>query len=71
MNMIDYAKMEVRLVDCLAEWWDSLDGGGTGHIALPIVGGDIHHHMAQAAMAVLKSVDDTQTYLRNEKMLKD
>lgn len=67
MNELEIAKLTAALTEKIDEWWD----GEFGLANIPLMGENTTSFMAQAAIAVLKSVSDSQDYLRGEGMLKD
>lgn len=69
MNMADRNFMTLSLTSVLQEWWDEEVQNSDDDLHLPIVGDDAFSCMATAAMAVLVALDDTQSYLKSEKMM--
>jgi len=67
MKVSDIAQLEVSLTAAVGEWWDKIqDSNDLEWSMMPVVGGDVHTFMAQAAIAVLRGVSDSQEYIRRE-----
>lgn len=60
MNKHQENKLRVSLSESLENWWEALEAD------LPWIGQDVLEYMADAALAVLLGIANTQDYLEEE-----
>lgn len=69
MNRHDELMLRHTLIKAIERWWE--EEAAKHSALLPIVGDATHVFMAEAALGVLLSIADVETYLRSNGFMKE